>query len=244
LRLFSKPLWPLIAASVATIPACDDSKGDGTVVIAVYGESFIEDGIPAADLADGWAVQFETFKVTVAEVTVGGTVVIPTATVDLVPASNGAGHVIGQAAVGEGSYDASSFVVRDLQIKGEATREGVVKRFDWTFAGATRFSACETTTQVKADGEATFQVTIHADHLLVDSLVSEEPNLIFQHFADADGNSDGIITQTELEATDIGALDPGSGGDIDNLWQWLVASQRTVGHVDGEGHCAAEALTP
>jgi hypothetical protein len=57
--------------------------------------------------------------------------------------------------------------------------------------------------------------------------------------ADADSNDDGEITQAELAESDIGSFDPGSEGDIDDLWSWLVAATRTLGHVDGEGHCEA-----
>ena len=48
-----------------------------------------------------------------------------------------------------------------------------------------------------------------------------------------------ITTSAELEAADIGSYDPGSDAAGNNLWSWLVAQGRTLGHVDGEGHCDA-----
>jgi hypothetical protein len=93
---------------------------------------------------------------------------------------------------------------------------------------------------VEKDATAIFQITVHADHLFYDSLVSEEPQLLFQPLADADADQDGDITTEELGATDIGAYDPGNE-DLDDLWSFLMAQSRTLGHVDGEGHCQASA---
>lgn len=90
------------------------------------------------------------------------------------------------------------------------------------------------------EGEtASFQITVHADHLFSDSLVSSEPKVLFQPLADADSDGDGALSEAELVAADVGAYDPGSEDGIDDLWAWLGAQVRTLGHVDGEGHCTA-----
>lgn len=213
------------------------TDGEGTVTVTAYGESFIEDGIPASEVGDGWAVTFSRFDVSIEDVTVAGADISVPATIDLSESSSGEGHELGSALVPEGEYTGASFTITRVEVDGSATKGTETKSFSWVFDEATRYTECETTTSVSDGGSATFQITVHADHLLYDSLVSEEPQLLFQALADADADTDGIITQAELAAADIGGYDPGSEGGVDDLWAWLVAQTRTLGHVDGEGHC-------
>lgn len=233
----------LCLACVACV-ACDDEDdsgaGAGTVQVTAYGESFIEDGIPASEMGDGWAVTFETFEVDLANITVAGTD-LGGGTVELATGSDGAGHPVASAAVAAGGYTGPAYDVTGVSVKGSATKDGETLTFDWRLDAPTRYADCETTTDVPADGTGTFQITIHADHLFYDSLVSEDPGVVFQALADADTDGDGAITQAELAATDIGSYDVGNA-DVQDLWGWLIAQTRTLGHVDGEGHCDAEAL--
>lgn len=222
------------------VMACGDGKGEGTLAVTAYGESFIEDGIPAEDVNDGWAIVFDKFIVSVEDVHVAGRAIDVDAKIDVSRSSKGKGHEIGGAAVEEGSYTHGAYSITKVDLKGSATKGDEIKTFEWVFDDATRYSECETTTTVPNEGTATFQITVHADHLFYDSLVSEEPEVLFQAFADADANNDGNITKDELSATDIGGYDPGSEGGTDDLWSWLTALTRTLGHVDGEGHCHAE----
>ncbi len=222
--------------------ACgDDAPGEGEVTVTVYGEAFIEEGIPASEMADGWAVSFDRFLVTIDAVTVGGVQLPAAAPIDISVPTDGAGHVVGAAVVDAGAHDNSSFVITRVELAGSATKDGVDKSFEWVIDQPTRYSACETTTVVPEGDAGTFQITVHADHFFYDSLVAEEPNVVFQALADADADTDGVITEAELAATDIGAFDPGSDGAVDNLWTWLIAQSRTLGHVDGEGHCDFQA---
>ncbi len=224
-------LFPLLSAC--------GGDGEGTVIVTAYGESFIEDGIPASEMDDGWAVAFSLFDVSLEEVTVAGVAVSVPGSVDVAESSSGEGHELGSALVPAGDHTGASFTLSRVEVQGTATKDAETKSFHWIFEEATRYSDCETTTSVKSGGSATFQITIHADHLFYDSLVSEDPELLFQPLADADADADGEITQAELAATDIGAYDPGSEDGIDDLWTWLLAQTRTLGHVDGEGHCHA-----
>ena len=214
----------------------------GAVDVTAYGEDFIEEGIPAEEVNDGWAIDFSRFEVTFAEVTVGGVVLADAVTVDLAQASDGDGQVLGVLDVAEGNYDESSFAIERVEVDGSATLNGQEKTFSWVFDDAVSYHECETTTAVVDDETATFQITVHADHLFYDSLVAEEPRLLFQPLADADANADGDITAEELAATDIGAYDPGSAGGIDDLWAFHGAQTATLGHVDGEGHCHSTPL--
>lgn len=213
------------------------AAGEGTVRVTAYGESFIEDGIPAEGMNDGWAVAFERFDVFVADVRVAGAAIEVPASIDLAEGSGGVGHELGSAVVSEGTYGNASFVIDRVEVDGAAMLGAETKTFSWAFELATAHQACEARTSVSNGGVGTFQITIHADHLFYDSLVAEEPEVVFQPLADADGDGDGVLTQAELAATDIGSHDPGSEGDVENLWDWLVAATRTIGHADGEGHC-------
>ena len=233
----------LCAALLGSL-ACGDAGGEGELSVTLYGEDFVELGIPADAMADDWSVAFDRFEVTVDEVVVGGMPLGTELTLDLAASSEGAGHPVASATVPAGAYGDASFAILRLEVDGSATRGAETKRFAWVFDGTTRYEACETTTEVRPDGAATFEITVHADHLFFDSLVAEEPAVVFQALADADADGDGIIARAELERADIGAYDPGSEGGIDDLWAWLVAQSQRVGHVDGEGHCDTRVPLP
>ncbi|MEM7448897.1 MAG: hypothetical protein AAF355_11715 [Myxococcota bacterium] len=224
--------------SFLALGACG-TDGEGTVTVTAYGESFIEDGIPASEVGDGWAVEFSRFEVRIEQVTVAGIEVNVPVTVDLSEASAGEGHELGSVLVPSGDHTDAGFTVSRIEVDGTATKGADTKSFSWVFDQPSTYTECETTTSVRDGDQATFQITIHADHLLYDSLVSDEPQVLFRALADADLNEDGSITQPELAATDIGAYDPGSSDGVDDLWAWLVAQTQTLGHVDGEAHCRA-----
>jgi len=226
-------------SSLLLLSACVATGDEGELTVTIYGEAFIEEGIPASE-TDGWEVTFERFAVVLRDVKVADRGVLVSYPIDLSRPSGGAGYLMGTGLVPSGEYTDATFTIAHMEVRGSATKGDVTKTFDWVFDEAVRYSECETTTVIPAGGAATFQITLHADHLLYDSLVSETPQLTFQGIADADADADGVITREELEAADLGAYDPGSGGDIDTLWDYLAAQAATVGHVDGEGHCKAE----
>lgn len=216
-------------------------EATGNVRVHVYGESFIEDGIAAEDMNDGWSVSFDKFEVVVEDVVIGGETVSSSGPIDIAVNTDGTGHALGVASMDVGTYTNQSYVISRVSMAGSATKDGVTKTFDWVFDQKTQYTKCEATTKVTEGADAMFQVTVHADHFFYDSLVAEEPQVVFQALADADANDDGAITPDELKATDIGAYDAGSSGDVNDLWSWLIAQSRTLGHVDGEGHCDARA---
>lgn len=217
----------------------EEDTGQGQVEIYAYGESFIEEGIPAQEMGDGWAVTFDAFEVQIEDVVVGGVALGQSQTLDLSQASGGQGQLLGTVTVTGGDHKDASYRISRIEARGSAVKDGVTKTFDWVLDQDTAYSGCEAVTSVSEGGTASFQITVHADHLFYDSLVSEDPQVLFQALADADTDGDGAITQAELGATDIGAYDPGSAGDVNDLWSWLLAQSQTVGHVDGEGHCDA-----
>lgn len=216
----------------------DEPRGKGTVSIRAYGETFIEEGIPAENMHDGWTVSFDRFDVTLRDIVVGGVSLEDPQTLDLSSSSEGEGHEVGTLTVDEGPLGEPSFTIARLEVDGAAEKEGVEKTFSWVFDSPTNYAKCDTSTRVEPGEIATFEITVHADHLFSDSLVSEAPQLLFQPLADADSDDDGVLTSAELANADIGAYDPGNE-KVKDLWSWLVAQHRTLGHVDGEGHCAA-----
>jgi hypothetical protein len=229
------PFGLLLAACGA-----ENAPGTGTITVRAYGEAFIEEGIPAADVDDGWAIEFQRFSVSLKDIVVADVAVDDPKPVDVTKASDGKGQSVGSVSVPAGDHTGSSFTIERVQVEGSAEKDGTTKTFDWTFESPTHYSHCDTTTKVKTDGKATFQITVHADHLFYDSLVSTTPQLLFGSVAEADTNDDDKVTQAELAATDIGSYDPGNDDEIDDLWSFLLAQHRTLGHVDGEGHCEAE----
>ncbi len=226
----------LLLASTSSF-TCSSPDGEGTVVVTAYGESFIEEGIPSSEMDDGWQIEFERFEIAIENVVVGGETLAQIESIDLTKGSSGDGHEIGALAVAEGDHTHSSYAITRVDVEGRGTKGDESKTFHWLFHRTTTYHDCETTTSVKDGGSSTFQITVHADHLFYDSLVSTEPNLLFDSLAEADDNGDGEITEGELSSADIGAYDPGSEDGIDDLWAFLNAQAKTLGHVDGEGHC-------
>ena len=222
--------------------ACgDEVDGEGRIEVTAYGEAFIEEGIPTDEMNDGWAITFDHFIVTIENIEVAGTMTPGPDPVDLTSASNGMGQTLASVVAPVGAYSDAQFTITRVEVDGSASKDGTTKIFAWVFDHAIRYSGCETSTSVTDGGTATFQITVHADHLFYDSLVAEEPQLLFQPIADADVDANGEVTEAELASTGIGAYDPGNE-DIDDLWAWLRAQTKTLGHVDGEGHCHADTI--
>jgi hypothetical protein len=204
----------------------------------MWGEAFIEEGIPAAELTDGWEIGFDRFEVELRDVSVAGVSFEDPDSVDLTEPSEGRGQRIGRATAPAGEHDDAAFTLVSIVVEGSAARAGVTKTFAWTFDTAVAYSNCETQTEVPRDGIGELQITVHADHLFYDSLVAEQPALGFDAIAAADTDNDGEVTMAELTAADIGAYDPGNLA-IDDLGSFLAAQAQTMGHVDGEAHCAS-----
>ena len=227
--------------------------GESTVAVSIYGEAFIEEEIPADEVADGWAIQFTTFLVAVDGIAVEGEPLSGAFVFDLSQPSGGAGHDVGGVAGPDGpllvdyrigpvaSAEAGNTTSADVDFmtsngysvwaEGTATRGGETIAFAWPFTTDTTYVACE--------AEGTAQLTIHADHLFYDDLDLPEPNVVFDLIASADANDDGEVTPEELAAVDIRAEAAYGVGsrDITDLWAFIAAQTRTLGHINGEGHC-------
>lgn len=262
-------LPPLLVLS-----ACTNS---GTLTVDVWGEDYIEQGIPAATAGedgfiDGWSVTFDAFVISVGDVSASAGHVEAAfrhpgfKLVDLVPATDGQGRRFAEAEVPVGLYDHVDYTlapgadaqnvnaqeadVAALQaaqaavlVRGRAEREGTIKTFTWAFTQGTHYGHCNSQADVGTAAGRTV-LTIHADHLFYDDLVSEEPNLAFQLIADADFDLDGDITQAELSAVDLRTQERYQVGNtgITDLWNFIARQATTLGHIDGEGHCEETTL--
>lgn len=243
--MFSPTTRTAALASLLLLPlagSCGESDaqtpdGQGMLNVFVYGEAFVEEGIPADAMSDGWAIDFEGFAVEVTSVTVGEAAFSDATTIQIAPPTEGEGHHLAELPLDAGTYESVDYALGTIRVVGSAEKEGVTKTFDWTFEVPTTYAECHTTVTVEADQSSRLELTIHADHLFYDSLVSEDPALVFAPLAAADGDDENDdISREELEATPVGALDVGNEA-IENLWEWLEAQVATLGHIDGEGHC-------
>ena len=117
-----------------------------------------------------------------------------------------------------------------------------MKTFDWALAISSRYVECDTEVALVQDKTTDAVLTVHADHLFYDDLDSEEPGVAFDLIAAADADGDGAITIAELQAQSLSGQTryQVGGRDIDNLHAFIVAQARTLGHINGEGHCEIE----
>jgi len=259
----------VLALSVTTV-ACDGSAvGEGTLGVEIWGEDYIESGIPAGELADGWAITFDRFLINVGAISVAEEGADPAVTepgfrVFDLTATTGPEQIVAVTAPA-GTYDHTVYTVApassasgagnaadaDVQlvadggfavyVEGAATDGAETVTFAWGFSRTTVYDPCHSIAVLGDGGSASVQLTIHGDHLFYDDAVSEEPELRFADIALADADADGEVTRAELEAYDITVLpDYGVGSlDIDNLWGFIEHMTTTLGHIDGEGHCGS-----
>ena len=101
-----------------------------------------------------------------------------------------------------------------------------------------------------ASSVAETELTFHLDHVFFDSLGDREPVMRFDAWAAAAGD-DARVTLEDLAAQPLAdlrgvdgeplgvAYDPGPTPlPSSDLRAFVIASITTVGHLDGEGHCA------
>ncbi|MEM9460920.1 MAG: hypothetical protein AAGF11_42545 [Myxococcota bacterium] len=252
----------LLGGLLVSAAACDAEPGSADLRISAYGEDFVEDRIPAAEVIDGWEIEFERLLIAISSVEANGVALDGAFVVDLTRPSDGEGHALGVVtlpaddhpdlsfevapvdaaqAISADATDLEWMVERGLSVyaQGHATRGDATLRFSWGFATRTRYEECHGLAELESDPEPSTRLTMHADHLFYDDLDSEEPNVAFDLVAAADTNGDGNIEPDELRALDITgqARYQVGGREITDLWGFIEAQTTTLGHIDGEGHC-------
>jgi hypothetical protein len=260
----------LVAVLAGSLASCGLFGGsEGSLGVAVAGSGLTDATIPSAAFVDGWSVKFDRFLVSVGPVAIGrtegtadlsepGSLVYDLATMKNaygmrladVPSGTYAwtAYTVGPATAstlaGNVQDDALKTMVDNgwsLLVEGKATKGTRTVAFSWGFANRTDYGPCASTAVLKTDGEATIELTVHADHLFRDRAVGETTSLRFDEVAMADADGNGTVTRAELEAFEIGAISTLDAGGLalDTLWDWLVHSTTTLGRVDGEGTCQA-----
>jgi hypothetical protein len=160
----------LVATSI--LAGCGDAdEGTGSVAFSTWGEEYIEQEIPAADVEDGWAIHFDKFLVDIGRISIaeeGGSEaaemkgsflfdhtkagVKPLQTFANLPARAFA-HVSFEIApvtadtqVAGVSETDKSFMASNgysVYVEANATKGSVSKRFVWGFTTATLYDRCK-----------------------------------------------------------------------------------------------------
>lgn len=252
---------PRALLAVAPLVLACESQVD----VTVYGEAFVEEGIPAEEVSDGWRVVFDEFLVSMTEVRIKGeeTIEIDGSWVfDLAQPSDGQGHVLASLPFARGRYSSMHyrFSKPDADARGNATAEQIDRviaagaalmveasatrgerevRFSWAFP-LDQGHRCQLGLDARSE-TSTAQITVHADHLLLDDLMVD-PQIAVDFIADADNDSDGVVTTAELATVDITreARYQTGGQAIDDLYGFIGQLALTMGHVNGEGDCEPE----
>lgn len=235
----------------------------GGYELRAFGEAFVEAGIPAEEVTDRWAIRFSEFVVSIGEVSVDGQDrrELPGWYVfDLARPSEGQGHLLGVVDAPFGDYETLRYRIgepgelaggnatasqvdflseRDaaLHVVGTATKGDRAVALDWTFP-ISFGHRCSVRARVDGNERGGTQLTIHADHLLLDDLGANGA-ISFDLIAAADGDDDGVVTPIELAQVDIRVEEryQTGGRDIRDLWTFIGNLALTLGHVDGEGGC-------
>lgn len=251
----------LLLAPLALL-AC--GGGEGTWETEIYGEPFIEEGIPAdAFPVDGCSATFSKMLVVLSEAALvdgngADDASLPTATVfDLVAPGP---HLVSDMTATAQHFDSVRFVVapaasmaagnvtdadvtsmdgKSLHAVGELTCGGVSKAFDWTFDTSTTYSCEPEDLTIPNGGVDRTQLTIHGDHLFYDGLENEDAKVQGLAIHEADADNDGNITQAELAMVPVAPLgyQVGQFAEVTDLAAFISHLTTSMGHVDGEGHC-------
>ena len=263
----------MLFATSAPMTGCDDdededeAEGEGDLSVEVWGEDFVEQGIPADELADAYSITFDKFLINLGEIKAAadetseaplGEAVYkiwdlakpgPLAiTGGVVPAGSyhNTTYAINKATASSGAGNALAEDVQmmidqglSVYVQGSATKDTAVTTFKWGFETNKTYGHCESLAEITDGGQASIQITIHGDHLFYDSATSTDPELRFGDIALADQDKNGDVTPAELAAYNITPLANYNVGnlEIDNLWDYIAHMTTTLGHIDGEGHC-------
>lgn len=114
--------------------------------------------------------------------------------------------------------------------------------FDWSFDTDTTYNCEPEDLTIPAGGEDGTELTIHGDHLFYDGLENPDAEVRGAAIADADADADGVVTQAELDLVQVATLgyEVGQYSEVTTLGDFVSFLTRTLGHVDGEGHCQVD----
>lgn len=184
MRACVKLALSLFASVVVACSSSDD--GEGTATFTTYGEDYIEQEIPAADVEDGWSVKYERFLITISDVSVGASgqppvARMPAAKLFEMKKSAGDKPVVSFASLRGKAYDHVSYVVapttaaaelgpgvlqadKDLMVQNgysvyveaTVTKGADAKKLAWGFKTNTLYDRCKG----EVDGKETDGVVV------------------------------------------------------------------------------------
>lgn len=225
-------------------PAC----GGGEWVVSTWGEAYIEEGIPAADFADGCSASFDGFTVQLQDITLLDGAGEDAGALDgafLVELTEPGPQTLGRVAAPATLYDAARARIAPIDGAPSVSAAGAITcgettvTFDWRFSTDTTYVCAPEGLTLPRGGEDTTELTVHGDHLFYDGLESPDAEVRAEAIVDADADLDGVVTQAELQAVPLAPLGytVGQYSEVTTLGQHVEHLTRTLLHVDGEGHC-------
>ena len=224
--------------------------GSGDWVVTTWGEEYIEQGIPDSAFDDGCSLVYDTFDITLTEAAlldgdgevageIEGTQVFHMTTIGV--------QDVGTAAVPATHYATARFTIAPdggdaVAVAGNLTCGGATVAFDWAFDTDTTYLCEPEALTIPAGGEQGTELTIHGDHLFYDGLENADALLRGEAILAADADGDGEVTLDELDAVDVASLgyQVGQYSEEATLGDFVSFLTRTLGHVDGEGHCQVD----
>lgn len=223
--------------------------GSGTWRVETWGEDYIEQGIPAEDFADGCSATFDGFAVQIGTSSVrdGNGAALGEVSGGRFELTNPGPQEVGSVSVPARFYDTARFIIgpnggSSIEAKGSVTCGADTVTFDWTFDTNTTYDCAPEGLTVPAGGTAKTEFTVHGDHFFYDGLDNPDAEVRGQAIVDADADDDGVVTFAELQAVDVASLGYSVGpySDVRDLGAFITFLTRTLGHVDGEGHCQVD----
>lgn len=257
----------LMIATLATTTLLLTGCSTGTWTLNTWGEEYIEEGIPAAEFEDGCEAVYDEFLIIQSNAALrdgDGNSVSNLPVSQLFDMTQAGPHEVGSSEVRATTYDRVHVEVGPLleqTVVGNATEEQLGRMdglsifvsgtltcgadavdFDWAFDTETMYE-CEPELTIASGGDGTTEFTVHGDHFFYDGLENPDAVVRGQAIVDADADADGAVTRAELEAVNVatlGTYDVGSQSDVTTLDDFVEFLTRTLGHIDGEGHCQIE----
>lgn len=142
-----------------------------------------------------------------------------------------------------------------VKVQGQMSKAGMVKTFEWAFSGGTLYKDCESTRSgsvvrglvVPPNGNDTVNVTFDGEGLFSDSLAAGGvPS--GDDIAAADADSDGVITQDELQVAALSGTRAANVAGVEGAPADLGAfialrASDLVGSFGNAGKCTAESAS-
>lgn len=238
------------ALSLILLPALG-ACGSGEWVVTTWGEEYIEEEIPAAVFADGCSATYDEFQISLTEVALldgNGDVVADVPDPGLFDLTEPGPSEVGRVSAPATHYDTVRFVLGpdgshpSLVVGGTLTCGAEAVTFDWSFDTETVYTCAPEALTIPAGGTAQSELTIHGDHLFYDGLENPDAEVRGEAIVAADADADGEVTLAELSQVDVAPLGyrVGQYSDVTTLDAFVGFLTRTLGHIDGEGHCQVD----